>query len=662
MKWVTVSLLLFAAVTLADNKEKAEKKALELQAKTFIKEAKELEKAGRLIEARARYANSQSFSDSKDAIEAVKRIDGEIRKSLRDTARKAHQLYDQGKFKAAAEALEESARLNGSNSILSFDLALCYRHLEDLPAALGHLDQAAMGTPDPKRKLKMRQLRTMLVTGEKPPNLKNDERDRINKVNQLIDGIGFEASLDEGPPALQTKTESREAATPVAYRANVSPVPSGSHKAAARTVSLCQALGTLTGPGSQSPAMIFDLGNCAEDNDRPEDAARLLGRYLEMAPTAADANRVRLRVARLNEMAALPGQKGASVRGLYASASRSLEARKYENALADFQQAAGIAPEFAPTEWRLALMYEAMGNVKEARLHFSRYRQLESSAAGQEEADLHLNTLEIKRTKYEEEVEAASDILSDLFNRAMNLTFNGLEDRASQYKQRAKERARQAAKHKVRVVGGFSIPFAYAQQQLAEAGEHLASALVLFPLGAEANQLMGLVFLQANDGRSSMRSFDAVSGQNLPVAFYAEMRGRRQDHAVKCELNKGGLRLIYLSSYDKKAKPTAPAKQAGEDGLGDIVIDPMAERKQDFESLTIKAADIKSLETKNGHLVLKFSKEEISLAPIYLPAFPPAGRARRPPIREQLHTPVCQIPGNGGVETGRRGPNGLRKK
>ena len=269
-------------------------------------------------------------------------------------------------------------------------------------------------------------------------------------------------------------------------------------------------------------------------------------------------------------------------------------------------------------------MHEAMGNVDQARKHFVSYRQLESDPAAQQEADFHLDTLDVKRTKYDEEVDRASEILSDLFNRAMNLTFNGLEDRASLYKQRAKDRAKVASKHKVRMVGGFAIPFAYAQQQLAEAGEHLAGALVLFPLGAEANQLMGLVFLQANDGRSAMKSFDAVSSQNLPVAFYAEMRGKHKDHAVKCELTRDGLRLIFLSSYDKKAKPTAPAKPAGEDGLGDMVIDPWSERHLDSESLMLLATDIRKIETKNGHLVLKLTDEEITLSPIYLPAFPPA--------------------------------------
>ena len=179
-------------------------------------------------------------------------------------------------------------------------------------------------------------------------------------------------------------------------------------------------------------------------------------------------------------------------------------------------------------------MYEAMGNVDRARKSFTLYRQLETNPAGQQEADLHLDTLDAKRNRYDEELGHATDILSDLFNRAMNLTFNGLEDRAFQYKRRAKERAKVYAKQKLRVVGGFTVPFAYAQQQLAEAGEHLASALLLFPLCAEANQLIGLVFLQANDGRSSMRSFDAVASQNLPVAFYAQLHARNQDHAVKC--------------------------------------------------------------------------------------------------------------------------------
>jgi tetratricopeptide (TPR) repeat protein len=606
MKSTAIQVLLFSALALADNPEKAEKKALDLQAKTFVKEAKDLEKVGKLLEARAHYASSQSFIETKDAAEAIKRIDGEIRKRTKSALQKAHQLYDKGQFKASAEAMEQASQDTGSNAIYSYNLALCYKRLGDVPAALGHLDQATMGTADPKRKLKLKQFRTALITGQDASNLKDDARDRINKLNQMIESIGFETSVEDGQTKLSVQPED------------------STYKTSRRTVSVCQSISAVTGPLAKTPAIAFDLAKCAEDNDHPADAAKLLESYLKMAPAASDADRVRLRIQRLNSLAAMAGEKGATVRGIYASAARALEGRKYDVALSNFQKAVAVAPDYAQAEWTLALMHEAMGNVIEARKHFERYRQLESNPAGQQQADLHLETLDIKRSKYDEDVEAASDILSDLFNRAMNLTFNGLEDRASQYKQRAKDRAKVAAKHKVRMVGGFTIPFAYAQQQLAEAGEHLATALVLFPLGAEANQLMALVFLQANDGQSAMRSFDAVASQNLPVAFYAEMRGHKQDHAAKCELTRDGLRLVFLSSYDKKAKPTAPKKQAGEDGLGDIVVDPWSERKQDVESFTINAADIKSIETKNGHLVLKMAKEEITLSPIYLPAFPPS--------------------------------------
>src|SRR5450759_4960254 len=84
------------------------------------------------------------------------------------------------------------------------------------------------------------------------------------------------------------------------------------------------------------------------------------------------------------------------------------------------------------------------------------------------------------------------------------------------------------------------------------------SRLLSLPLGAEANELMGLVFLQANDGRSAIRSFDVVASQGLPVAFYAEMRGHKQDQAVKCELSRDRVRLIFLSSYDKKGNAVEP--------------------------------------------------------------------------------------------------------
>jgi len=116
---------------------------------------------------------------------------------------------------------------------VSYNLALCYHRLGDTAIALGHLDQAVMGTSDPKRKLKIKQIRTALVTGESSAALKNDDRDRVNRVNQLMEAIGFDASVEEGPPVLEEQ-------------APRTAIASGeSRKPARPKVSMCQALGAL---------------------------------------------------------------------------------------------------------------------------------------------------------------------------------------------------------------------------------------------------------------------------------------------------------------------------------------------------------------------------------------------------------------------------------
>jgi hypothetical protein len=70
---------------------------------------------------------------------------------------------------------------------------------------------------------------------------------------------------------------------------------------------------------AKRPALTFDLANCTEDNDRPKDAAQLLRSYLEMAPNAADAARVRLRIQDLDALLGLTGATGDQIRSLYAA-------------------------------------------------------------------------------------------------------------------------------------------------------------------------------------------------------------------------------------------------------------------------------------------------------------------------------------------------------
>ena len=164
-----------------------------------------------------------------------------------------------------------------------------------------------------------------------------------------------------------------------------------------------------------------------------------------MAPNALDANDARARIADLKSLLSLPGQKGVEVRRLYASEYGSLAERKYDRALTDLTKAGDLAPEFPLTRWKLGLLND-MGDVDQARENFTRYQQLSSDQSAKDEANLHLTTLDAKRAKYDEEVDEAEDIVADLFNRSMKLTFNGSERRSAVRVKRAQVKKKEQNK------------------------------------------------------------------------------------------------------------------------------------------------------------------------------------------------------------------------
>jgi tetratricopeptide (TPR) repeat protein len=618
-------VLAFSSSLAADNLEKTQKKQLESKVKVMTAEAQKLEKAGQLAEARVKYAESQALIEMKDVTDAIKHLDDEIHKRVKDGLGESRKLYESRRFKEAAKSLDESMKLQAFQSVLAYDLALCYYQLGDRNQALEYLGKARAGTNDPKQKQKLAQLNTYFMTGERAASLKDSDKDRIDKVNRLSESIGVDAFLEDAEgseePSTEVHSSSAQSGSQAAVRTN-SPVNTHGNTAASRRSSLCDALGEVKVLLVSSPAETFNLANCAETNGRTAEAAKLLEKYLEMAPAALDGNEAHARIADLKSLLELPGQNGGEIRRLYASVYGSLSERKYDRALADLNKAGEFAPQFALTKWKLGLFYEAMGATDRARDNFNSYVLLTTEQSAKDEAALHLNTLDAKRTKYDEEVDAAGDIVADLFNRAMNLTFNASDNRSALRARRAHVKKQDENKARNRV-GGFAIPYAYAQQQLSRAGEHLQIALALFPLGAEANELMGLVFLQANDGYSATRNFDVVASQGLPVSFYAEMRGRKQDGAVKCELSRDKIRLISLSSYDKNGKAASPKKPAGEDGLGDLVVEPGVSRQQLFDSTDLALGDVKKVETDKGLLKLKLAQQEVTLSPIYLPSFTP---------------------------------------
>ena len=641
----------------AENLEKEQKKQLETQAKAEISEAKSLEKSGQLVDARAKYAESQSLIETNEAADAIKRLDDEIRKRAKESLYDARKLYEAHKYKEAAAALEDAAKLGAMEATLSYNLALCYQQLGERSKAMENLEKAIRGTPEPKEKLKLRLLQVFFVTGENRDA--STEKDRITQINRLVDQVGMDASLvdDEGAEEEEeafSDADPSPAVTQGSLKTNI-PANSSSHSVVGHRTSLCTTLEQYKENVSYSAAATLDRANCAESNARPTEALHLLQKYLELSPNALDAPNVQRRIADLQSELALAAPSGPEVRRQYASAYGYLAEGKYDRAQFAFLKSKDLAPDFPLTYWKLGLLYEAMANIPAARENFTHYQQLISDQSAKDEANLHLSTLDAKKSKYDEEVDDAEDILSDLFNRGMNLTFNLDANRSAIRVKRAQIKKKKDRGKDRNRVGGFAIPYPYAQQQLAEASEDLNVALALFPLGAEANELMGLVFLQANDGHAATKSFDAVASQSLPVSFYAEMRGHKLDHAVKCELTRDKVNFIFLSSYDKKERPIAPDKQAGDDGLGDLTLAPGDERHP-FDSLELHLADIKKIETNKGIIGIKLAKQEFTLAPIYLPSFTPV---EGPPARRFANNYTRLFIRYPGLEDSKLGAEGM---
>ena len=610
-----LAILVFPPRTTADDLQKSQKKELEAAAKALNDEAKSLEKSGKLVEARLKYAESLGYIELSDASQAISRLDDTLKTSAKAAVAAAQKFYETGNYKEAALALEEAWNLQTLRPVLAYNLALSYNQIGERQKGVDYLDQAIAGAGTPKLRTRLSQTRTTFITAETVTQQSDSTKKQIELFDHLAETLGNGSSAEDelGDEEVLVEGDTPDVTASVrGGSAKFTATDPGRNGKSNRFASACTTLHTLKETLANSPAAVFDLANCAEDNNRPDEAIRFLRRYLELAPNALDAVRVKQRIVELEALKALPTQSGVPVRALYAAAERSIEESQYDGALIAYTKAADLLPDFSLTHWKLGLLQEAMGNVAEARKQYTRCRELETDPEAQKRADFHLGILDAKREKYEDEVSEAEDIIANLWNRSMNLTFNGLENRSALHARRGKYKQGKAAK----MLGGFTVPLPYAQQQIAEAAEHLQTALVLFPLGAEANELMALVYLQALDGRAAIRAFDAVSSQHLPVSFYAEVRGHNLDRPVKCELSRDHIRFIFLASYDKNGAAKPPARKAGQDGLGDLVIEPQASRALNFEDFAFRLSDIKKVQTVNGQIYFKLEPDTYGIAPL----------------------------------------------
>ncbi len=180
-----LAILALPLLTAADDLQKSQKKELEAAAKALNEEGKSLEKSGKLVEARLKYAESLGYIELNDASQAVSRLDDTLKTSARAAVAAAQKLYEAGKYKEAAQALEEALNLQAFRPVLAYNLALSYNQLGERQKAVDYLDQAIAGTGAPKLRARLSQTRTPSSPRKQSRSLASPQRNRSSCLTTL---------------------------------------------------------------------------------------------------------------------------------------------------------------------------------------------------------------------------------------------------------------------------------------------------------------------------------------------------------------------------------------------------------------------------------------------------------------------------------------------
>jgi tetratricopeptide (TPR) repeat protein len=586
----------------------ADRKQLEAQAKQLIAEAGAIEQQGKLAEALDKYVDAEGVFSTREALSGIKRTRDAENQKVNALVAATHHTYDDAKFADCATQLEEGLKLEPANALLHYDLAACYSKLADRSRAFDHLEESLGAVLRPKVRVEELELRSELLIGTDPSG--SPASDPPEPTKRLEDFNQAYLAGDRDPGDITTGVDKQGSAA---------------------GQNLCGLAKDLTHDFPTNAAAQFNQAKCAEEGGHPEEAARLLGEYLKLAPKAMDLPDVAARREQLTSLAALPDDPGKFVRQHFALAARYLDYRRYDRAVAEYQAAEQALPTYPQTQWRLALLYESFGDVASARARFQRYQQLDPRAEAKEKAAVHLNSLEARRALYDAAVEEGEGVVSELLLRSMGIESEGVKHKAKLTRRQQRWASR---RYKRTLSASEKLSPPYVIRQLDRARGILEGATAIFPLGVEANELLALVYLEANDWPAGLNSFDAPAARNLPVSFYAQVSSAHNSgevRAAKVEIGSNAVRLVYLSSYNTSKHVSEPPKSpAGDDDLGNLVVSASGDVDSEAEAFTVGAADLKAVETKNNFVVLKLNNDDLYLAPVYmLAAVPFEGPASR---------------------------------
>lgn len=583
--------------------DKQQRKIKESEAKRLTSLGRTAEKQGRLLDAREQYLASEHVLSTTDAGKGLERIaeaaDLQVKALMADAA----QAYGAENFKKAALLLETAGALHPGNLAIGCNLALTRYQQGNRDEALPLLDLCVGALRDKEPRRQLAEVYTALVTGDRLSVVAPAVRQQVARLNHAI-----LANSDKDVP----DDEDADADVP-----------------SEAIVGLCPQMKAVQATLLKNPAMLFNLAICAGSEGRLGDAIRLLTEYSQLVPTAADTDEVQARLAMLKGLSALPDPKGSLVRTLYVSAARHLEARGYDQAIADYQKADEAIPEFTESKRRLATLLEAQGQVDRARTYWRQVILAETIDENRQQTQLIVDGLDTEKAEYVALVGSARQLLHDLVGRSL--------------------------------LEGEPVGRIYAAHQLQLANEKIRSATFLLPLASEANLLQAFTCSQTNDFRCVRASFDAQRSLTLPVSFYGAVfykgfepkdRSKQVRTYGKFEFENGTLRFAEISTVNPKKHSVAPAAQnAGEDRLGRLgTADGL--RSPGFQGFTVPTSAIKHLETKDGILYLEVDDRRVKhrkmlIEPLSLVlVVPPTG----PGARRYMNNYINIAETYGGVE------------
>jgi tetratricopeptide (TPR) repeat protein len=458
----------------------------------LVSEGDQLQKQGKLAEARDKYAEAVGYSKkAKGELSSVnKKIDLIVLSDLQH----AKEQFGQRQYQQTLVALKDADRLSPGKASVSCDLAITYRALSDRDDAMAALDSCDRQTGKTDDHLLMEQMRTELQTGEQVSKLPDAQRTLTLELDKQL--------LDDEHLLVPRDLDANSAST-----ASTAGIP------------FCAKILGAKDSLPDTPSTLYDLGVCSEYAGQLDDAVRFYESYLKAAPDAANASAIRATLAELKPLLAYNGSDAAAVKAHLGAAARLSAAGKYDRVRAEYEAAVNAAPSFAPAHWRLGSLCESIGDADCAKDQLAQFAALTQDPSQTQRGLDHLEDLDGRKHRYMELVDEARLELAEV--RLNPGKLNDFE-RNHRYEDVLKK---------------------------------LHAATSIFPLGPEANQLLGFIYLDADYAAGARTAYDAAAAGHMDPFFFAWTNlPKKQDRFyAKVVIHPDAIQIVPLSqSHETK--------------------------------------------------------------------------------------------------------------